>query len=1013
MWPLDQYARDALKLPGETVVPWAVFDWQWYLQTYPEVVAIVGDDDPLAVLEYYVGLGQKQGHSPNRMFDEQWHRLVYPAIAERVDAGLYSSAFDAYCRRGALDRSPHWLFEERGYRDRYPDLTNDVLAGFEIFNGYDHYLRHGDQEDRIGHLLFNPAVYLANFDPADVAAIRGGGVFQHYLNRIDAGEPELRTSIYFDPAWYLKRYPEVARDIAANRWKCALHHYLCNESPAAFDPLASFSESWYLQRDPGLLDVIAARSYRNGYMHFLRFGAKELRSPTPSVDLAWYAAQPAVRNDLEQGRAPDAYAHWLAIGSAAGLPSAKPVTETVTASQARDLFHQNAATLLPIAGRFGYRFECPNEPVLSVVMAVRDGFAATMATIASLRSNVTSDVELIIIDRGSQDETRSIGQYVPGAKVLRFEGDLTWSRAADAGRQLAGAPAVLFLSPEARIAPGSVERACARLAADPSAGAIGGMILHGHGTIAQAGGILWNNGGTHDYRSGGSPLLAEANFVRAVDFCAPAFLLVRAALLAELDGFDHECAPGYEAIDLCLRIAGAGFEVIYDPSVMIMLADAPQPGEPGDHFLRKHATALAERFPASGANQVFARHAGAESPNAKSPRKKPHRVLFIEDTVPLRRIGSGFVRANDLVQVMASLGCRVTVFPVNGCDHDLAHVYGDMPESVEVMHALSLDRLAAFLESRPGYYDTVWVARAHNLARVRPILARLIAEGSLKAPILLDTEAVSPHREAMQAALAGDAYDLQAAMQAILEDAAVCQRAVAVTLAEAETLRWHGFPEVSVIGHMIEPKPTARAFAQRSGMLFVGAIHQEDSPNFDSLVWFVDSVLPLIETELKWETRLTIAGYTAPGVDLSRFAHHPRITLRGPVGDLDPLYNGHRVFVAPTRYAAGAPYKVLEAASRGLPVVATEVLRGELDWRADAEILAAAADDPAAFAAHILALYRDEALWQSVREGALRRLRDEYGREDFARAVASVLEPATAAQTPNQKRMVPELRLIE
>ena len=366
--------------------------------------------------------------------------------------------------------------------------------------------------------------------------------------------------------------------------------------------------------------------------------------------------------------------------------------------------------------------------------------------------------------------------------------------------------------------------------------------------------------------------------------------------------------------------------------------------------------------------------------------------------MPLRRIGSGFVRANDLVRVMASLGCAVTVFPVNGCDHDPARVFGDMPESVEVMHTLSLDRLGAFLDARPGYYDTVWVARPHNLARVRPILARLTAEGTLKARIVLDTEAVTPHREAMQAMLAGDVYDLQAAMQAILADAEICQQVVAVTAAEAETLRWHGFADVSVIGHMIEPNPTARAFAQRSGMLFVGAIHNEESPNFDSLVWFVDAVLPLIEAELKWETRLTVAGYTAPGVDLGRFAHHPRITLRGPVADLDPLYNGHRVFVAPTRYAAGAPYKVLEAASRGLPVVATEVLRGELDWDAGEEILAAASDDPATFAAQVVALYRDEALWQSVREGALLRLRQENGRDDYARAVASVLTSALVTE---------------
>ena len=198
--------------------------------------------------------------------------------------------------------------------------------------------------------------------------------------------------------------------------------------------------------------------------------------------------------------------------------------------------------MLPIAGRFGYRFECLDEPVVSVVMVVRDGFAATMATIASLRCNTASDIELIIVDCGSADETRAIGQYVPGARLLRFESDIGWSRAADGGRQFARGSIILFLSGNAQIAPGSVDRARARLEADVSVGAVGGMILQPHGIIAQAGGIVWNDGSTHDYGRGASPLLPEANLVREVDFCAPAFLLVRAALLSQLDGFDHDCA---------------------------------------------------------------------------------------------------------------------------------------------------------------------------------------------------------------------------------------------------------------------------------------------------------------------------------------------------------------------------------------------------------------------------------------------------------------------------------------
>src|SRR6185312_14191766 len=116
---------------------------------------------------------------------------------------------------------------------------------------------------------------------------------------------------------------------------------------------------------------------------------------------------------------------------------------------------------------------------------------------------------------------------------------------------------------------------------------------------------------------------------------------------------------------------------------------------------------------------------------------------------------------------------------------------------------------------------------------------------------------------------------------------------------------------------------------------------------------------------------------------LERFASHPRITLRGTVADTLPLYAGHRVFVAPTRYAAGLPYKVNEAASFGLPVVATELLRGQLGWTDGEDILAAPAADPARFAALIVSLHRDEALWQRIRAGGLARVARENGREHY------------------------------
>jgi O-antigen biosynthesis protein len=198
-----------------------------------------------------------------------------------------------------------------------------------------------------------------------------------------------------------------------------------------------------------------------------------------------------------------------------------------------------------------------------------------------------------------------------------------------------------------------------------------------------------------------------------------------------------------------------------------------------------------------------------------------------------------------------------------------------------------------------------------------------------------------------------------------------------------------------------------RALSPIALACFLGAIHQQDSPNRDALEWFVREVLPLIEQSLGWETRLTVAGYVAPTISLQEYRTHPRVTLRGAVDDVAPLYDAHRIFVAPTRYAAGAPYKVHEAASYGLPVVASELLRRQLDWRNGSDMIAVDVTDPAEFARQIVTLYRDPELWQTLRDSALERVRAENGRAQYQAAVRRVIEADAAESATSWQGQAP------
>jgi hypothetical protein len=201
---------------------------------------------------------------------------------------------------------------------------------------------------------------------------------------------------------------------------------------------------------------------------------------------------------------------------------------------------------------------------------------------------------------------------------------------------------------------------------------------------------------------------------------------------------------------------------------------------------------------------------------------------------------------------------------------------------------------------------------------------------------------------------------------------------------------------VPSVGHLALPRPTGHDFSQRHGLLFVGALHAANLPNFDSLPWFVRDIMPLLTQTLGNTVRLTIAGHVAPGVRTAAFADDPRIDLLGEVDDLTALYDSHRVFIAPTRYAGGFPYKVHEAASFGLPVVATSVLCDQLGWTDDAAIRDGGALDPARFAEQVTALYADETVWHQTREAALARIAAENNEASFHANLQRILQDTLA-----------------
>ena len=136
-------------------------------------------------------------------------------------------------------------------------------------------------------------------------------------------------------------------------------------------------------------------------------------------------------------------------------------------------------------------------------------------------------------------------------------------------------------------------------------------------------------------------------------------------------------------------------------------------------------------------------------------------------------------------------------------------------------------------------------------------------------------------------------------------------------------------------------------------MLFLGSFRHE--PNRVALDWFVQRVLPLVLASQP-TARLVVAGSDPP--PFHTYADYSAsLEVLGYVKDVrDPLAR-YAVFVCPILSGSGVRVKLLEAFAAGIPVVST-TLGAEGLARVDGQVCALA-DQPAAFAERVLALFEN------------------------------------------------------
>lgn len=640
------------------------------------------------------------------------------------------------------------------------------------------------------------------------------------------------------------------------------------------------------------------------------------------------------------------------------------------------------------------------SPPASIVLLCYNKLELTRTCFQALRRNTPAELyELILFDNASSDGTleflKQCAATSPNIRVVTTPDNLGYVGGNNAAAAGARGEHLVLLSNDTEPQPGWLENLLA-LAQAPDVGVVGAKLIFPDGRLQEAGGIIFSDAHGWNFGRGQDPADPQFNFVRDVDYCSGACLLVKRQLFQSLGGLDPLFYPAYyEDTDLCFAARKAGWRVLYQPASTVIHHEGGTNGTDVQTGFKRYQVVNREKFARKWAAELARQHPNdPDAVVAASDRRRGRNLLVIDPFLPMYDRSAGSRRLHDLLHLLVAAGHRVTFIARNGCGAEQyvpalrqagMEVYAGDPERMrELGHEPTGPRLDLEALLRRKRFHLAILSFWSLAETYLPLLNRF----SPTTKVLVDTVDVHYVRELREARLHGDEAGVEQALARKRRELRVYAQAdelIVVTPADAAALRAE-LPRASLrtvpILQAVQENPPP--FEDRRGLLFVGGFSH--SPNVDAVLYFHREIWPRIQARapgIHW----TIVG-NAPPPAVRQLAG-PGITVTGYVPDTLPYLEAHRLSIAPLRYGAGMKGKILEALASGLPVVTSSM---GAEGLAHYERFLATADTPEGFADAVCALYDDPARWTECARLGRAYIQARYAPAAVAPAVNALVE---------------------
>jgi len=636
-------------------------------------------------------------------------------------------------------------------------------------------------------------------------------------------------------------------------------------------------------------------------------------------------------------------------------------------------------------------FPLSNDPEVSIVIPVYNKFVYTYNCLKAVIKH-TGDIryEIIIVDNASTDETADITGIVKNITVIKNKENLGFVGACNEGARKAEGKYTLFLNNDTKVQEGWLAPMLEAVEKDCRVGAVGAKLIFPDGTLQEAGGILWNDEKSiaWNYGRDKDPYDYRFNYLKDVDYCSAACLLVRSELFERIGGFDSRYSPAYcEDTDLAFNVRQAGYRLVYQPGSEVVHFEGMTGGTDTSKGVKRYQEINTKKLYKKWKTILEAEHFRyRENIFLARDRSKFRKVLlFMDECLPTHDRDAGSLSTFMYLKLLVDMGIKVIFAP--GIYYKQEPYTTELQQlGIEVMYGNI--NFKKWMRLNGKYLDYIWLSR--------PYLARRHI-GTIKkytsARVIYNMIDLHYLRTLREYELKKDRSLLKKAERFKKAEFQIFNQVDSVVTysdREAEILKAE-LPdtEVTVVPLFIydeipAEKQAVPSFGERKNIVYLGGFNHP--PNTDAVKYFIKDIFPLVRKKLP-DVKIFIIGHNPPEEIKQLLSEDVIVT--GYVKDLGEYFNKCRVLVAPLRFGAGVKGKILTSMSYGVPVVTTSIGNEGLNMKDRIDCMLT--DDTKEFADRVIELYSDKKVWDKLSKNAVRFIKENFSGSNVARTVEGIL----------------------